>query len=66
MPTGDRCAFWMHSILQEPGKGKATMAIHRKILEWQAANPTMTWIFWGIIWAIVFYLLFRPNPAGGV
>jgi hypothetical protein len=46
-------------------KAKAKMAIHKRILEWQAANPTMTWIFWAIIWAIVFYLLFRPSPAGG-
>jgi hypothetical protein len=42
------------------------MAIHKRILEWQAANPTMTWIFWAIIWAIVLYLLFKPSPAGGV
>ena len=42
------------------------MAVHRKILEWQAANPVLTWIFWGIVWAFVFYLLFRPTPAGGV
>jgi len=42
------------------------MAIHKSILEWQAANPTITWIFWGIIWAIVLYLLFRPNSASGI
>jgi hypothetical protein len=42
------------------------MAIHKSILEWQAANPTVTWIVWGIVWAIVLYLLFRPSPAGGV
>ena len=42
------------------------MAIHKRILEWQAANPTVTLIVWGIVWAIVLYLLFRPSPAGGV
>ena len=36
------------------------MAVHRKILEWQAANPIITWMFWIVVWAIVFYLLFRP------
>lgn len=38
------------------------MDIHRKILEWQAAHPDITWILWGIVWLIVFYLLFRPTP----
>ena len=42
-----------------------SMAVHKKILEGQAANPTLTWIFWGIVWALVLYLLFRPIPAGG-
>ena len=41
------------------------MAVHRKILEWQAANPITTWMFWIVVWAIVFYLLFRPSVAGG-
>ena len=41
------------------------MAVHRKILEWQAANPIITWIFWILVWAIVFYVLFKPGPAGG-
>jgi hypothetical protein len=27
------------------------MAIHEKILEWQAAHPNITWIGWGIVWA---------------
>lgn len=40
------------------------MAIHKSILEWQAANPTIAWIFWGIVWAIVLYLLFRPSSVG--
>ena len=41
------------------------MAVHRKILDWQAANPTLTWIFWGIVWTLVLCLLFRPGSAGG-
>ena len=42
------------------------MAIYREILEWQAAHPTMTWIFWAIIWIIVFILLFRPSSTGAI
>jgi hypothetical protein len=37
------------------------MAIHKRILEWQAAHPTITWIGWGIVWAIVLVLLFWPS-----
>lgn len=36
------------------------MALHKKILEWQAAHPTFTWIAWGIVWIIVLALLFKP------
>ncbi|HEX7565300.1 MAG TPA: hypothetical protein VF396_18940 [Bradyrhizobium sp.] len=25
------------------------MIIHKKILEWQAAHPNITWIGWGIL-----------------
>lgn len=39
------------------------MTFHRKILDWQAANPTTTWIFWGIVWFIVFILLFSPSKT---
>jgi hypothetical protein len=46
-------------------KRQNSMAVHRKVLEWQAANPTITWIFWIIVWAIVFYILFKPSLAGG-
>jgi hypothetical protein len=41
------------------------MAVHRKILEWQAEHPTLTWIVWGIIWLFVLILLFRPTSTGG-
>ncbi len=48
-------------------RGAATKgAPLRKILEWQAKYPTVAWVFWILVWTIVFYLLFRPNPAGGV
>lgn len=40
------------------------MAVHKKILQWQADNPTITWIFWILVWALVFYLLFRPGALG--
>ena len=42
------------------------MDLHRKILEWQATHPGITWIVWGIIWIIVFILLFRPTSTGAV
>ena len=42
------------------------MAIYREILEWQAAHPTITWIFWTIIWIIVFILLFKPSSTGAL
>mgnify|MGYP006212178047 CR=1 FL=1 len=37
------------------------MTWHRKILDWQAAHPTLTWIAWGIVWAFVLLLLFKPT-----
>ena len=42
-----------------------SMTIHKRILEWQAAHPTITWIVWGIIWIIVLVLLFRPSSTSG-
>jgi hypothetical protein len=41
--------------------GDIRMIIHKKILEWQAAHPNITWIGWGIVWAIVLVLLFWPS-----
>ena len=41
------------------------MAFHKRILEWQAENPTITWIFWIIVWIIVFLLIFRPTGTAG-
>jgi hypothetical protein len=37
------------------------MAIHKQILEWQAAHPNITWIGWAIVWAIVLSLFFWPS-----
>jgi len=36
------------------------MAIHKQILEWQAANPNTTWIVWCLIWVAVLGTLFWP------
>jgi len=44
--------------------GSSVMATHKKILEWQAAHPTITWIGWGIVWAIVLAVLFWPRRSG--
>ena len=35
------------------------MDFHRKILEWQAAHPNITWWGWGIAWAVVIFLYLR-------
>jgi hypothetical protein len=37
------------------------MTFHKRILEWQAAHPNITWVGWGIVWAIVLVLLFWPH-----
>jgi hypothetical protein len=41
------------------------MAVHKKILEWQAAHPTITWVGWGVVWAIVVVLLIWPRRVAG-
>jgi hypothetical protein len=46
------------------GRDIALMAIHKKILEWQAAHPNITWIGWGIVWAIVLAILLWPRRSG--
>lgn len=37
------------------------MTIHKRILDWQAAHPNITWAFWGIVWAIVLIILLSPR-----
>jgi hypothetical protein len=38
------------------------MTFHKRILQWQAEHPNITWAFWGVVWAIVLILLFWPKP----
>jgi hypothetical protein len=38
------------------------ISFHKDILEWQAAHPLLTWVFWGIVWGIVLTLLVWPSP----
>jgi hypothetical protein len=40
------------------------VTLHKRILEWQAAHPNITWVGWGIVWAIVMVALFWPRKAG--
>lgn len=35
------------------------MNVHKRILEWQAAHPNITWLGWGIVWVIVILLFIR-------
>jgi hypothetical protein len=42
----------------------AKISVHRDVLEWQARHPTLTWILWGIVWAIVLSLLLAPHLQG--
>jgi hypothetical protein len=37
--------------------------LHKRVLEWQAAHPTFTWVGWGIVWAVVLFLLLWPSPS---
>lgn len=37
------------------------MQIHKRILQWQADHPNITWFVWGIVWLIVLILLFWPS-----
>ena len=37
--------------------------LHKRILEWQAAHPNLTWVFWGIVWAVVLVLLLWPEAV---
>jgi hypothetical protein len=32
-------------------------------LVWQAEHPTITWVAWGIVWAIVLAALLWPRVA---
>lgn len=39
------------------------MAFHKRILEWQAEHPTITWVFWIVVWAIAFALILWPRKS---
>jgi hypothetical protein len=39
------------------------MALHKRILEWQAEHPNLTWAFWLIVWAVVLAALFWPRRS---
>jgi len=59
--------IWVNLIslspLNDAPCGVFLMTIHKKILEWQAAHPNITWIGWSIVWAIVLVLLFWPSRS---
>ena len=48
----------------ENAEHSKSMSIHKKVLEWQAAHPNITWIGWGVVWVIVFVILFWPRRSG--
>ena len=37
------------------------MAVHKKVLVWQAEHPNITWIGWTIVWAVVAAVLLWPR-----
>lgn len=39
------------------------MAFHKRTLEWQAAHPNLTWLGWGIVWAVVLSLQLWPRAT---
>lgn len=39
------------------------MAFHKRVLEWQAAHPTVTWVFWIVIWAVAIMLIIWPHKS---
>jgi hypothetical protein len=37
--------------------------LHKRILEWQAAHPHITWAFWIVVWAIVLAIIVWPETV---
>ena len=35
--------------------------LHKRILEWQAAHPNITWAFWLAVWAVIVGILIWPG-----
>ena len=48
------------------GRLKSGMMLHKRILQWQADHPTITWVFWIIVWLVVLFILFKPARLGGM
>jgi hypothetical protein len=42
------------------------MMFPKRILEWQAEHPTITWIFWVIVWVLVLIVLLKPSRVSGM
>jgi hypothetical protein len=57
--------IWRKSLRQSAGYESAMM-LHERILRWQAEHPTITWIFWIVVWVVVLALLFKPTRIGGM
>jgi hypothetical protein len=56
-PNPDKSKEW---ALIGKGRDQTLMAIHKEILEWQAAHPNTTWLAWGITWLVILSILFWP------
>jgi hypothetical protein len=63
LPERDGTRLCVKTRRQPDEMGTFPMAVHKKILEWQADHPNITWIGWGIVWAIVLSLLFWPSKG---
>lgn len=48
---------------RQPKGGRSAVTFHKRILAWQAEHPTVTWIFWIVVWAVVLGLLFWPQQT---
>jgi hypothetical protein len=53
-----------HAARKREAKRGWWVTFHKRILEWQAAHPTITWVGWGIVWAIVLLAFFWPHALG--
>ncbi len=42
------------------------MTFPKRILQWQADHPTITWIVWIIVWTLVLILLLKPGSLSGM
>jgi len=56
-------AHMVQKVCDKWSLGELIRMLHKRVLEWQAEHPTITWIGWGIVWAIVLTMLFWPTPS---